>query len=267
MARTRRRLLEDPAQFGIRAQTARPRSRRNLWQRPERGLRSSGPLLLNAARGSRRSSAIGPPRCIFVHIGMPARRQGQVVVPRDGSAKHADFAGAGDVDDIGPEALEHFLDRGQMAQICRVEAQILFERDGERAPRQFQRPEVAVFFQRMRAVPCTHTEKRQIVTPRKGFKVAAGVGHAVDLVERVGKIRNARRLCRSWMPARADDQPSCSPSARRRCPSSLHAMRRPPDTGPLPSICTALMVQWIENGARPFGQISRSGRTTPFASG
>ncbi len=36
---------------------------------------------------------------------------------------------------------------------------------------------------------------------------------------------------------------SYSPRARRRWLSSFHAMRRPPDTGPLPSICTALIAQ------------------------
>ena len=39
----------------------------------------------------------------------------------------------------------------------------------------------------------THAEEGQIATPRKGLKVATGVGHAVDFMEGVGKESDARR--------------------------------------------------------------------------
>ena len=175
-----------------------------------------------------------------MHIGVPACRQRQIVVARDGNAEHSDFAGAGDVDEIGIEAFQNFIDDGQMAQIGRVEAQVFFEWNGEENPRELQGPDIADFFECPWPMSGAYAEKGQIMPMREGFKMAAGVGNPVYLMEGVGEVCNSRTV-RSWMRTRV--QPSCSPSARRRWPSSLHAMRSPPDTGALPSICTALMAQ------------------------
>ena len=62
-------------------------------------------------------------------------------------------------------------------------------------------------------------------------------------------------------------QPSFSPSASRNWCDSLQAMRRPPETGPLPSNFTIAMPQRMIAGAEPLGHSSLSGRSTPFASG
>jgi hypothetical protein len=56
----------------------------------------------------------------------------------DGHAEHSDFAGTSDVDEIRIEALENFIDDGQMAQICQVEAQVLFEWNRKGNTREFQ---------------------------------------------------------------------------------------------------------------------------------
>ncbi len=79
-----------------------------------------------------------------------------------------------------------------MAKENRIEAQIFFEHEREKAARQLQRPHVALFDDGLRAVARAHAEKGKIAPPRKALKVAAGVGDPVDFVKRIGKVRDAR---------------------------------------------------------------------------
>jgi hypothetical protein len=59
----------------------------------------------------------------------------------------AHLAGAGDVNQVGLEALQHLADERNVAQKCGIEAQILFKSEGKKAARQLEGPHVAVFDQ------------------------------------------------------------------------------------------------------------------------
>ena len=110
-------------------------------------------------------------------------------------AEHADLAGAGDVDEVGLEALEDFADEGDVAEKGGIEAEIFFEGKGEKAAGQLEGPDVAVFSDGLGAVAGADAEEGQIAAAGEGLKVAAGVGYSVDLVERVGKVGHPRDGC------------------------------------------------------------------------
>ncbi len=80
-----------------------------------------------------------------------------------------------------------------VAQKCGIEAEIFFERKGERAARQFQGPHIAVFDESLGAVAGADAKKGQVAPAREGFKVAAGVRDPVHFVEGVGKVGYAGR--------------------------------------------------------------------------
>jgi hypothetical protein len=79
---------------------------------------------------------------------------------RQARAQHPHLAGAGDVDQVGLEALQHLADQRNVAQKGRVEAQIFFQGEGEKAARQLQRPHVAVFENGLGAVAGAHAQER-----------------------------------------------------------------------------------------------------------
>ena len=112
---------------------------------------------------------------------------------RQPRAQHAEFAGTGDVDEVGLKALQHLADEGNVAEKCGIVAEI-FSRAKERKPRGSSR------VQRLpssRGPGCGRRRGRrgrEIAAAREGLKVAAGVGYAVHLVERVGEVGNARHV-------------------------------------------------------------------------
>ncbi len=115
-------------------------------------------------------------------------------VVRQPRAEDADFAGAGDVDQIGLEPLKGTSPMSGMWRRNAGSKRRSFSRgEGKKAARQLKGPDVAVFDQGLGAVSGAHAKKGKIAPARKGLKVAAGVGNPVDLVERVGKVRDARR--------------------------------------------------------------------------
>ncbi len=111
---------------------------------------------------------------------------------RQSSAQHPHLARPGNVNQVRLEALQHSLNQRNVTQKRRVEAKVFFECKGEKAARQFQRPQIAVFGDRRRAVSGAHAQERQIAPPRKRLKVTTRVRHAVHFVIRVRKINHAR---------------------------------------------------------------------------
>ena len=75
-----------------------------------------------------------------------------------------------------------------------VEAEVLFEGEGEEAAGELEGPDVAVLDQSLRAISGADTEEGQVVPPGKGLKVPAGVRNAIDLVERVREVGDARHM-------------------------------------------------------------------------
>ena len=130
-----------------------------------------------------------------MHIGMPACGQRQFHFIGQARAQHADFAGAGDMNQVRLEAVENFADQRNVAQKGGVEAKILFQGKGHKAARQLQRPYVSVFFEGIGAVAGTHAQEGQIVPPGERLKMAAGMRHSVDFVERVGEVGHTRHAC------------------------------------------------------------------------
>jgi hypothetical protein len=104
---------------------------------------------------------------------------------REARAQHADFTGAGDVDQLGLKALEHFADEGHVAQKRRIEAEVFFKSNGEEAARQLEGPHAALFRDGLGAVPGADAKEREIAPAREGLKLAAGVRDAIHFVKGV----------------------------------------------------------------------------------
>jgi hypothetical protein len=111
-------------------------------------------------------------------------------------AEHAYFAGSGDVDEVGAEAVEDFSNEGNVARKCRVEAEVFFESEGEDAARKFEGPDVAIFDECLATVTGANTEERQIATASECLELAAGVRDPVDFMKGVGKVRYSREVWR-----------------------------------------------------------------------
>ena len=150
------------------------------------------PVAADCRSGSRRRNQSERRAAYSCTLVCQLAASGKSMSVRQPRAQHADFAGPGDVNQVGLEALQHFADQRNVAQKRRIEAQIFFESKGKKAARQLQRPHVAVFDEGLGAVAGAHAQKGQIAPPRKGLKVAAGVRDPVHFVERVGKVGHAR---------------------------------------------------------------------------
>jgi len=70
---------------------------------------------------------------VLVQIGVPAGDEWNVELMGEVGSKEAEFAGAGDVDDVGTEGADGRGDEVGIAEEERVEAEIFFDLHGERA--------------------------------------------------------------------------------------------------------------------------------------
>ncbi len=111
--------------------------------------------------GQQAQKPVGAAGGVLVDVGVPTGGERQVQVMRKAGAEHAHFAGAGDVNQVGTKALEHFADEGNVAQKRGVEAEIFFESEGEKAAGQFEGPDVAVFDDGLGAIAGAHAEERE----------------------------------------------------------------------------------------------------------
>ncbi len=145
--------------------------------------------------GEQAQKPLGTAGRVFVEVGVPACRQRHAETMRKPRTDHSDFAGAGDVDEVGLEALKRFGNEGQVAEIGGIEAEILFEGEGEKAARQLQRPHAAFFNESLWAVTGADTKEREIAAEGEGLKMTAGVGNPVDFMEGVGKVGHPRLAC------------------------------------------------------------------------
>jgi len=109
-------------------------------------------------------------------------------------AEHTYFAGAGDVNEIGPKAVENFTDDRNMPRERWVEAEIFFECEGEDAARQFESPDIAVLNKRLLAITSANAQKWKILPARECFEVATGVRYPVDFVKGVRKVRYSWKI-------------------------------------------------------------------------
>ena len=124
------------------------------------------------------------------------RRQRHVQIMRQPRTQQCHFAGSGNVNQSGRKLAHHAQHQGKMPQNPRrIEPQVLIQRKRQGPARQTPAghfpsskplPSSAV-----RAVAGAHAKKRQAAPPRKRLKVARRMRHAIDLVKRIGKIRDA----------------------------------------------------------------------------
>jgi hypothetical protein len=126
---------------------------------------------------------------VFMDVGVPGGGQRQIAMIGETCAQHAHFAGAGDVNQVGLKAVQHFAHEGNMPRKCRIEAKIFFQSEGKDAARQFKRPDIAVFDESLTSIARADAEERQVFAAGKGFKMAAGVRNPVDFMEGVGEVR------------------------------------------------------------------------------
>ena len=128
---------------------------------PSSGLQSSAPSPPTAGFGSSRRNQSERRARYSCTLVCQLAASGSSHMVRQPRAQHAHLAGPGDVNQIRLESIQHFFDERNVAQKCRIEAQIFFQGKREKAARQLQRPHVAVFDEGLRAVPArTHRNGR-----------------------------------------------------------------------------------------------------------
>ena len=138
---------------------------------------------------------MGASGSVLMHIRVPRGCERQVQVIGERRAKHAVFAGSGDVDNVRMECLQRANDQRQVADKSRVEGEAFVEVEGQKAAAQLEGMELLFNEQARPAISGAYAEKGQRMAARKCFKVAAGMGNTVDFVERVGKKGDPRGQC------------------------------------------------------------------------
>jgi hypothetical protein len=146
------------------------------------------------ARQKQPRQPIGAPRRIFMHVRMPGRSQRQVKMVGQRCSQQTIFARAGNVQNVGTENPERTGNGSQVAEESGIEGKVFIQRKREKAALELKRRQIALGKQMRDTVSGTDAEKRQIAAAREGFKLAAGVGDAIDFVEGVGKISDPRSL-------------------------------------------------------------------------
>lgn len=129
-----------------------------------------------------------------MHVGVPGCCEWQTHGPGEVGSEDAEFAGAGDVNEVGLETLEFAANEQGVTPEERVEVEVLFHADRGSAAAQFQSAEFAGLLEGVGASACANAKKGQIVSLCIGDEVPAGVRHAVDLVEGVGKVGYTRHV-------------------------------------------------------------------------
>jgi hypothetical protein len=97
------------------------------------------------APGQQAQKPVGAARRVLVYVRMPACGQRDMHAARQERAEDSHFAGAGNVNQVGSEPLQHVADEREVAQKHGIEAQILFKREGKKTARQLEGPNIAVF--------------------------------------------------------------------------------------------------------------------------
>jgi hypothetical protein len=153
-------------------------------------------LLRRSRCGSLRQTLqepLGALSCVLMHVGVPGRNQRQMIMVGHDGANHAEVIGAGDVDDVRTKIAQCAGNDRQMAKESEIEAQIFFQTEGERPARELKRRKLAFCQQARHTSAGADRKKWQIPAADECLKLAAGMGHTIDLVERVREIGHARR--------------------------------------------------------------------------
>jgi hypothetical protein len=151
-----------------------------LGDRGGRGRREAASKSVEAACG------------VLMHIGVPGSSERDLLLPCEEGTESAEFAGSRDVDDVGAKAEEFAANAGGVSEKERVEVEVLLDTDGSAGTAEFESAEFGDVFERQGARSCTNTEKGKVMSLGVGDEVAGGVCDAVDLVERVRKVSDAR---------------------------------------------------------------------------
>jgi len=118
-----------------------------------------------------------------VDVGVPRGGEGDFELAGEPCSEEAEFAGAGDVDDVGAEAGECALDADDVADEERVEGEIFFEANGGETAGEFERLGVAGLIGRGGGWAGANAEEGKLMALGVGGEVAAGVRYSVDFME------------------------------------------------------------------------------------
>jgi hypothetical protein len=157
--------------------------------------RNEGEKLLQTARGK------------LVQIGMPRGDQGYAQCVSEIGAELSEFAGTGDVDDVGAKVSKSATHLLLVAPEEQVVAQVAFDAKAGPTARQFQPRDTAVL-ESSEARPSEHGQKRARTAFGEIHEVARCKGDAVDFVKGLAKQSNTR--------LRTHKPPSSLPRKARR---------------------------------------------------
>ncbi len=130
---------------------------------------------------------------VLVDVGVPGCGEWDPELPAEVGSQDAEVAGAGDVDEVGPEAAEVFGDEGGVAGEERIELEIFFDADGASPAGEFEGLDGSGCLERLRSIAGADAEEWELFLSGVAHEVSAGVGDAVDFVKRVGEEGDAWR--------------------------------------------------------------------------
>ncbi len=130
-----------------------------------------------------------------MQIRVPGSNQRNLKTLRQPRAENTRLTRSRDVHNVRTKRAQALFEEILMPYECRIEGEIFFNAKRDHAAAgDFQGGELPLllFLDRTALLAWMETEERKIPSSGKGLKVAAGVGHPVDLVKRIRKVRHSR---------------------------------------------------------------------------
>ena len=147
-----------------------------------------------------RQDSIRAARCILMYIGVPRGGHRDTEIVGGGSAQHSKVGRAGDVDYIRIKFAQCVHHAAVIAKDRQIEAKVLLKGKRDGSALQVETGHAAVL-RNACLLARAHQQHRRLSAAGVSNEVTAGVGHAVDFVQRIGKESNTYRSCEHHAPS------------------------------------------------------------------
>ena len=137
---------------------------------------------------------------VLVDVGVPGCGQWNVQLMSEVGGEDAQLRRAGEVDEIGLEAVEGIFDELSVTPEEGVEGEVFFDPDGGEGAGEFEELDgICGGFVDFRGAGADAEEGKGTALG-EGDEVAGGMGYPVDFMEGIGEVGDARRAHRTTLP-------------------------------------------------------------------